>query len=127
VVIHTAENSVPGKNIDALPRILGLFFILDGLSLLLRGAVGGLFLIHESSTFAFVIGYILHTIVGGLVYTYFGYSQLRNCPWTHGIVGFLIATSALIWILPSLGADYFTGVLGIAALLLNLIYRIFHK
>jgi hypothetical membrane protein len=105
------------RHAAVLHRIIGALFILDGLSLLLRGVVGGLFHFHESPSTGFVIAFFLHTIAGGAVYAFFGYSQLRDHSWVLGPLGFIVAATAVVWSLPSLGADYFTAILGGAALL----------
>lgn len=122
-MMFAAKNSAVEHYVVVLRKILGGLFILDGLSLLFRGIVGGLFLMHESSSVAFVVAFILHTIVGGAVYSIFGYSLLRDYSWARGLFGFVVAATAVAWALPSLGADYFTGFLGCIALLALLAAR----
>lgn len=90
----------------------GLFFI-DGISLLWRGGVGVLFLFHEQFTIGFLIIFLLHTIIGGLVYTYFGFCLLSERVWPRELAGWIIAFSAFVWIIPALGGDFFTAASGV--------------
>ncbi len=100
---------------DYAKRILqidgGLFFI-SGISLLWRGGVGILFIFHEQFSIAFLAIFLLHTIIGGAIYTYFGFCLLREKNWTRALAGWIIAFSAFLWAIPSFGADYFTVVAG---------------
>jgi len=100
---------------DYAGRILqidgGLFFI-DGISLLWRGGVGILFLSHENFDIGFLVIYLLHTIIGGAVYTYFGFCLLREKAWTRELPGWILAFSAFVWAIPSLGDDFFTPAAG---------------
>lgn len=96
-----------------LLHLLGGLFVLDGATLLWRGIVGGLFLFHEAYTAAFLIGFVLHTLVGGAAYLVFGYHLLRDRPWTRGLAGRLMAASAVVWAHPALGGDFFSAALGV--------------
>ena len=106
-----------------LLQIIGALYIIDGASLLLRGIVGGLFLLHQQSSVTFIIIYILHVYLGGVLYTYFGYGIVANKPWATKIPGIILAISSVIWAVPSFGADYFTAILGASYLLIIIILK----
>lgn len=105
-------------------RVLGVLFAIDGLSLLLRGVVGGVFLSHESAGTAFWAMFLVHTVVAGSAYVGFGIALVQARDWVFRFPGFLVATSALIWILPALGFDTVTFFLGAATLICLLIRKL---
>ena len=106
-----------------LLQILGALYLIDGISLLIRGCVGGLFLLHETSSTDFKIIFILHVYIGGVVYGYFGYGLLANKTWTANVPGYFLALSSIIWIIPKLGADFFTAILGVSYILIMIILK----
>jgi hypothetical protein len=92
-------------------KIAGGLFLIDGISLLWRGGVGILFLFHEQFSMGFLLVFLLHTIISGAIYTYFGFCLLREKMWIRRVPGWLIAFSAFFWAFPSFG-DYFTAATG---------------
>ena len=117
------HNSTDNNLKKRLLQVIGVLYIADGVSLLIRGFVGGLFLIHESASLEFIIIFITHVYLGGAIYVYFGYGLLANKSWTTRIPGYILAISSTIWAIPDFGADLFTAILGLSYILIMVILR----